>query len=191
MLGLYVLANCALPWYAMWKNKNLKPDPKRDTEKFAPWVRIDYDSWSYAMVPFTHFFFLIRYSCCLGALFTALILNWILCIGADIENIGETRKWLIVNTTCLCMRFFMPFFGCLSATTSRPKVDYSKWLGPDWKPHYEGASMIVSNHNSWNEVFNTFLFIRPMPGFIAKTSIKEVPSVGLIATAVGTLFMSR
>ena len=75
MLGLYVLANCALPWYAMWKNKNLKPDPKRDTEKFAPWVRTDYDSWSYATVPFTHFFFLIRYSACLFALFIALITN--------------------------------------------------------------------------------------------------------------------
>ena len=142
-------------------------------------------------MPFTHFFFLIRYAICLLILFISLILCSILGFGADIENVGPTRKWLIINMTCWCMRVFMPFFGCMSATTSRPKVDYRKWLGPDWTPTYDGASIIISNHNSWNEVFNTFLFVRPMPGFIAKESIKEIPSVGLIATAVGTLFMSR
>lgn len=75
--------------------------------------------------------------------------------------------------------------------TSRPKVDYSKWLGPDWKPTYEGASMIIGNHSSWYDVFHTWLFVRPLPGFIAKNSIKEVPAIGLIATAAGSYFMSR
>jgi len=80
-------------------------------------------------------------------------------------------------------------FTCWS--TRRPKVDYSKWLGPDWKPKYEGASMLISNHTGFIEIFLTFIFIRPMPGFIAKNLMKTIPSVGLIATAVGTLFMDR
>lgn len=31
----------------------------------------------------------------------------------------------------------------------RPVVDYSKFLGPDWKPTYEGTSTYVVNHSAW------------------------------------------
>lgn len=64
---------------------------------------------------------------------------------------------------------------------NRPKVDYSKWLGPDWKPTYEGATIYISNHQSWYDIFMAFLFMRPMPGFIAKSSMKNIPSIGLIS----------
>ena len=51
--------------------------------------------------------------------------------------------------------------------------------------------MYVSNHQSFHEIFNTFLFVRPMPGFIAKGGVKEIPSVGIIATSIGSVFMDR
>jgi len=70
------------------------------------------------------------------------------------------------------MRLIFLVVGIYSWTTRRPKVDYSKWLGPDWKPTYEGASMLISNHTGFIEIFMTFLFIRPMPGFISKNTIK-------------------
>ena len=89
------------------------------------------------------------------------------------------------------MRAFMFFIGVSTYSHTRPDVDYSKWLGPDWKPKYEGASIVVSNHCGWVEVFFTFLFVRPMPSFIAKTGIKQVPSIGTIATAVGSMWMDR
>ena len=82
-------------------------------------------------------------------------------------------------------------FGVFHWKHTRPEVDYSKWLGPDWKPHYDNFTMYVSNHNGWNEIFNTFFFARPMPGFIAKESVKEIPSIGTIATAIGSLFLKR
>ena len=90
----------------------------------------------------------------------------------------------------MMMRFMGFLFGTMYKSY-RPKVDYSKWLGPDWKPNYDGASMIVSNHSGWYDVYNTFLFVRPMPGFIAKHSVKKVPALGPVATAVGTIYMSR
>lgn len=89
------------------------------------------------------------------------------------------------------MKPFTLFFGVPTLRSSRPKVDYSKWLGPDWKPSYEGATILVSNHQSWYDIFLTFFFTRPMPGFIAKKSIKNIPSVGLVSTAIGSLFMDR
>ena len=54
----------------------------------------------------------------------------------------------------MMMRFMGFLFGTMYKSY-RPEVDYSKWLGPDWKPHYDGASMIVSNHSGWYDVFNT------------------------------------
>ena len=187
----YMLANCVLPWYAIWRNKRLRPNKERDLPKYLPFVRNDYDTWSYLECIWTHFFFLPRYIILLLILIYASLVTKIITIGCDIENLDETRRKLILDHTCFAMRVFGPIFGCLSFTTERPKVDYSKWLGPDWKPNYDGATMYVSNHMSWNEMFNTFLFARPMPGFIAKHGVKEIPSVGVIATCIRSVFMDR
>ena len=39
--------------------------------------------------------------------------------------------------------------GMYNYKYEKVKVDYSKYLGPDWKPEYEGTSTIVCNHSSW------------------------------------------
>ena len=112
-------------------------------------------------------------------------------MGADINDLGETRKWIIIEWTVLCMRVFGYVWGVPTWKYSKPTVDYSKWLGPDWKPTYDGHTMVVSNHISYIDVFIIFMYIRPMPGFIAKSSIRSVPSVGMQATACGSLFLDR
>lgn len=145
-LGIYTLANCAIPWYVIWLNRRLAPVKGREVEKYAPWVRVDIGEWSYVRVIFTHFFFLPRYAVLLLILAVALIGIFILSIGASIDNLGPTRKMLITEYTCLCMRVFSPFFGVVYYSTSRPKADYKEWLGPDWEPKYDGATILVSNH---------------------------------------------
>ena len=112
-------------------------------------------------------------------------------LGCDINNLSQFRRDLIVFKSKFYVRMILIVMGYISWSSRRPKVDYSKWLGPEWKPTYEGATMLVSNHTGFVEIFLTFLCIRPMPGFIAKNYMKTVPSVGPIATAVGTLFMER
>ena len=146
MLLLYVVANCALPWYAIWRNRRLQPDPVRDQAKFLPWVRDDAGQWSYVACVFTHFFFLLRYALMLLTLLYALLVAVLFSLGTSIDNLSETRRWLILEHTCLCMRVFSIWIGNWVSTTRRPAVDYRKWLGPDWKPTYEGATMLVSNH---------------------------------------------
>ena len=172
MLVLWILANCALPWYTIWHNKRLRPDPKRDEERFKPFVRSDYDNFSYTRCLWTHFCFLPRFIMHLGIMFFAVGMTKLICIGVSIDNLDDTRKNLILKLSCFCMWLFGPLFGCIWYSTHRPKGDDSKWLGPDWKPHYDGATMYISNHMNWNEIFNTFLFVRPMPGFIAKIGVK-------------------
>ena len=43
MLLCYILANCLLPWFTIWRNKRLRPNKERDVERFKPFVRTDYD----------------------------------------------------------------------------------------------------------------------------------------------------
>ena len=67
--------------------------------------------------------------------------------------------------------------------------DYSKWLGPDWKPQWSRAGTIVSNHVCWMDIsLAMHLF---WPSFISKASVKKFPVVGTIATAIGTLYVER
>ena len=39
--------------------------------------------------------------------------------------------------------------GLVWINVERPDIDYKKYLGPDWKPSYRGASTFVSNHSAW------------------------------------------
>ena len=191
MLVLWILANCAAPWYAIWTNRRLKPVKGREQEKHMPWVRTDIAEWSYLICPFTHFFFIPRWLGMLAVLIITLIGCIIMSIGADIENLSDSRKWVFRKWTQLSMILIGAGLGAPWWKHSRKKVDYSKWLGPDWKPTYDGATMVVSNHTSYCDVFTIFLFLNPMPGFIAKTSIKGIPAVGPCATAAGSMFLDR
>lgn len=120
MLVLYILANCAVPWYVIWSNRRLKPDDKRDTAKFAPWVRLDVNEWSYLRCIFTHFFFIIRYGMLLGILLVAFCGGMILSIGANIDNLSPTRQWIVLQYSCLLMRIFCPLFGAFNMKMTRP-----------------------------------------------------------------------
>ncbi len=40
--------------------------------------------------------------------------------------------------------------GIVWIKKERPQADiYKKYLGPDWKPKYTGASTLLFNHTSW------------------------------------------
>ena len=49
------------------------------------------------------------------------------------------------------------------------EADYRKWLGPEWKPQWTGASTIVPNHVCWVDII--FLLGQFMPSFVSKRAI--------------------
>lgn len=67
--------------------------------------------------------------------------------------------------------------------------DYSKWLGPDWKPEWTGAGTIVSNHTSFIDI--CIMIVTFWPAFLAKVSLKKIYVVGDIATAMGSFYIER
>ena len=182
-------------WTLIYLNRRLKPDRHgRDKDpRFHPFICEASASWSYLMTPFTHFFFLPRYVGLYVCAFTCLFLTKMIVLGQDINKpVGPTRRWLVIKVTAFLMRIFLLLYGiCRWKARRASKVDYSKWLGPDWKPKYDGAGMFVSNHSFFPDAFLLFIFADPMPGFVAKEGVKVIPAVGFIASAVQSIFMHR
>ena len=71
----------------------------------------------------------------------------------------------------------------------RPKVYYRNYLGPEWKPTYQGASTLVCNHQCWIDII--VMMTIKMPAFIAKMSVATTPVVGSLAKLIGTFFINR
>ena len=73
----------------------------------------------------------------------------------------------------------------------RINKDYTKYLGPDWKPTFEGASSYVSNHSCWLDIL-ICNFAKDFPIFTPKSGIKKWPVVGTIAEdACEAYFINR
>ena len=69
-------------------------------------------------------------------------------------------------------------------------ADYRKWLGPDWKPEWEGCGTVISNHiNGFMDVLSIKVMF--YPAFVAKKSVKSYPWIGHIATAMDCIFLDR
>ena len=68
-------------------------------------------------------------------------------------------------------------------------IDYSKWLGPDWKPQWKGAGTLVSNHVSWLDIVMAYGYF--FPAFVSKRSVEQLPGVKTIMAAIDGLFVDR
>lgn len=69
-------------------------------------------------------------------------------------------------------------------------VDYTEYLGPDWKPSFDNAGIIICNHQTFLDIIINMVR-QGEPSHISKVFVKQVPFIGTIATAVGSLFVDR
>jgi hypothetical protein len=67
-------------------------------------------------------------------------------------------------------------FGMYWLKKEGPQVDWSKYLGAEWKPSYKNPGTIISNHQAWIDIaVHTFIsFI----SFSPKSGIKKWPLTG-------------
>lgn len=119
-------------WLTIYLNKKCRPNQERD-EKFKPFVRVDYDDWSYFFTIFTHFFY-----------FPRIILVWIIVtitmVGCLILSLGHKRstkpgpirRWLSAKVVGLGSRGMLLMYGFVWLNKEKVNIDYSKWLGPSW-----------------------------------------------------------
>lgn len=133
---------------------------KNNTElnkKYAPFVRNDIDKWSIIWCfPFYITFwpraiiFFINTCVSPVGIYACMI-------GVDIKNpqIGPCRKWLVQRVIKFHSAVLLIMGGLVWYDLERISTgegDYSKWLGPTWKPEWEGSGTIVSNHVCWIDI---------------------------------------
>ena len=68
-------------------------------------------------------------------------------------------------------------------------ADYTKWLGPEWKPQWRGAGTLVANHVSWLDIVMAYGYF--FPAFVSKRSVEKMPGVKTIMAAIDGLFVDR
>jgi 1-acyl-sn-glycerol-3-phosphate acyltransferase len=110
------------------------------------------------------------------------------------EETGQNKaKWkqaivrwggYFTGMICLYMQ------GVNSITDKNRSVDYSKYLGPDWKECFKGATMTVTNHQSLVDLFVLLVF-NGYPQGVAKDSTSRMPLVGWVGNGVGHILNKR
>mmetsp|Transcript_34888 Transcript_34888/g.33947 ORF Transcript_34888/g.33947 Transcript_34888/m.33947 type:complete len:97 (+) Transcript_34888:345-635(+) len=79
--------------------------------------------------------------------------------------------------------------GLVWINVERPEIDYRPYLGPDWKPEYEGASTLVWNHACWMDILVGMWW--GLPSFLSKMGVRSYPGVGIIAENIQSVFLKR
>lgn len=83
-------------------------------------------------------------------------------------------------------------YGCWPGMVdiSYKQIDYSKYLGPDWKDDRDKIpTIVVSNHSSFVDIIVQMYM--GMPSFVSKDSVRKFPIIGQCAELYGCLFLKR
>ena len=70
-------------------------------------------------------------------------------------------------------------------------VDYSYYLGPDYKKKMNNktTSTVIANHVGWLDIF--VIGRRFLPSMAPKASLKNIPIVNVLSDAIGSLYIPR
>lgn len=158
LLFMHVLAKPHLKCHG---NKELK-------KKYGPFLRTDIDNWS--LLRPSNWFSILTFwpRVILGVKLILACIGWLFIMSAGIDQnypmIGSTRRNMIrfgVIIYCRTALFSFGLFWINTEYVSTKEGDYSKWLGPNWKPKWINPSTIVSNHVSWMDIASSLILFCP------------------------------
>jgi|688.fasta_scaffold462332_1 hypothetical protein len=133
-LIIWIILNCGPAWYVIYKHKNTQNDVE---SRFKPFVRNDYQNWSYLTILWTHFFFLPRFAA--GWLLFGSVVLLAKVVFLFHEQGQPKQRWQCFITRTYarwaCAAFAL-VCGYFPMKLQRMDVDYKKWLGPDYKLSY-------------------------------------------------------
>jgi len=191
-IGIYMAITAAQCGYTVYSYKKRLTGTPELNKKYWPFRRNDLEHWKFfsgtiicglAGLPF-------RYIICWAIVSSISLVVRICCIGHDwISPIEKWRAMLIFKSTAWMFRTLIWFIGVTWVTKERKKVDYSKYLGKDWKPTYEGHGIQISNHVSWIDIL-ALMALYPC-SFLSKDSVANYPWIGTIAKGIQCVFIKR
>jgi len=86
-------------------------------------------------------------------------------------------------------RYGMLMGGVFWIKSKQVFYDYSKYLGPDWKPTYEGTTTYIQNHLSLFDL--PFIIYWKFPSLVGTVEAKKFPFIGTIGTALGSYYINK
>ena len=146
-ITIYFLT-CLAPIYAVINVSKLKGTPELN-EKYHSFARLDLQHWSWWKMPLMSIIYLmpLRLFACYGVIIFYVIFIQFILIGTNPNKPMGSFRFAIVNFLIHWLgKLHLWGSGVLFYKKSNPKVDYSKYLGPEWKPCYEGAGLQIVNH---------------------------------------------
>ena len=127
----------------------------------------------------------------------SLVIYYKICLlGYDVKKMGlpikkGCRHRLISFIGNLHSMLILFIVGMYSYKTTNNRVDYSYYLGPDYKNKMgkKEPSTVIANHVSFLDpiVFSR----RIVPSFAAMDSLKKAPLFNILMIAIGSLFIPR
>lgn len=129
----------------------------------------------------------------LAAVFLTLVIS-ILTIGHDFKKgpmKNGCRKWILLFLYHISVTFFL-FVAGMQTTLNYKDVDYTYYLGPDYKRNMKKikrTSTICSNHVSWLDPVVLIKNVRP--AFAPSEEFRGVPLLGTLMDVIDSIYIPR
>lgn len=84
--------------------------------------------------------------------------------------------------------------GCIYSRVERVEVDYSHYLGKDYKYKYEGAGIHVANHLGMYDIINGIYLMWSggyQASFIGKRELTQYPLLGKLVLPLESVLVGR
>ena len=184
LLAGWIVCNCGPMWLCIFMNRRSRYNEARD-RKYYPFARIDSDTWSYTSALFTHFFFIPRYLLCYCFCFGCAVIIMLMMIGQKRDApFSPWRNRIVRASLKVASRMCLLIYGMVWVQKKRVSVDYSSYLGPTWNPKFDGAGTYVCNHNTFSDILLQLILCDPIPGYLAKTEVRDLFFVGYISECI-------
>ena len=184
---------CFLPSIYLVKEAKKFRGTEELNKKYHAFQRTDLDNWTLTRLTVNNFIFLFPFRMVIAWLqmLAYAFIVWIIMIGqSKTEKTAKWREDILRTTIKPIARIASLMGGVVYITyTKRDDIDYKKWLGPDWKPTFDGVGLQVSNHQTWLDI--TTLLCTDTTSYIADSGVKNIPGIGLIAEAIQSVYTVR
>lgn len=75
-------------------------------------------------------------------------------------------------------------------STEGRHIDYSKYLGPDWKADWDLAPIVIAcPHTTWLDICLAIHMY--YPSFVARWSVKKMFAINVIADSLSCIYIDR
>ena len=160
-------------------------------KKYAPFIRNDLDNLNIVTAFPFYILFWPRVILTWGWMMIVVAISLTAMIGVkDYTKVSGWRLKIFEVFGKSCSRLNLMLAGYWWVDFDKDTtIDYSEYLGPDWKAEWDGAPTYISNHTSWLDIM--YMVTHLFPGFVAKSAVKDTPLVGHLATILGSVYINR